>query len=989
METSQYLLKPLNEKGRALLSLCKKKRLVLATGTRLSTKCVSPDTLICTEDGIVSIGGLAKCAEGESVSISKKVLSFNPKTNQITKSDAIEFYSSGFRTALKIKTVLGYELICSQEHPIWSEFNGEMKFRTSTEIKEILMAGGKVWLPLSKNDQYPEVEKFKSVEIEWLNRNDHYKVRAMQRIQKAIDGGAKSISQIMKSAKSALPTVRAYLNNPNHTIHSRQSILIDDDMAYFIGLLVGDGCYTKKVLEAAAIGFSSNDQFLIDFVKKISESRFKNTTFSHRTGCDWVIKSAPLKALLKISGMAGNYSHEKFVPDFVFGSPKSVVRAFLQGLFDTDGTVCKNGQPRYCSTSERLAKQVQDLLLYLGVRSSRVFSRNNFKGAWILSVLMEDEFASKVGFRLERKQLKLFTQKKFSMSRPAFAPSLLKVLEQLKDNRKSRGVPKLPRIVHLRTIGGLLRQNLALSHKRIMPFMQAIRCETEPSFQAHWIGGNVFWNQIESCEKTESELVDIYVPETNCFIGNGFINHNTMGCLHVLCDHAWNTMLGNIVLITISQSAGINSGVWEQLTQMVIPAFGLKYAKDPYNQGASKKPCCEVWNRHGGKTKIMLESLKDEKEVEERFKNKSYSMIFVTELDIFKFQKTFLTWAAALRMPHLGLNEHLLLADCNPADEGTAHWIYKMWYELRIDPDCRPELRAIRDQLGLLEFNLDDNNYSTKEEIELIKSQYADSTDLYDRYIKGLWVTASENALFRSVFKEQIHIIGDVATRTNPSPSILIPEPECFELYGGWDMGVVNSAFVVIEKVVRNVGGRSVPFFKILDELVLVDQDFLMSAYVEAVMEKMKFWEDFIGKPVQWTHWSDRSAFDFHDKLAGRYDHQEVADVSGGKIQLMAAMDGRRTNETVRQRIDLFRKLLFQTRVFFSAEKTPMSIEMCKSLKKGRGQFSTIQKDSKHKHVFDAITYAIATECSEELNRNVIGQLHPQTSESGLVRVEL
>ena len=103
----------------------------------------------------------------------------------------------------------------------------------------------------------------------------------------------------------------------------------------------------------------------------------------------------------------------------------------------------------------------------------------------------------------------------------------------------------------------------------------------------------------------------------------------------------------------------------------------------------------------------------------------------------------------------------------------------------------------------------------------------------------------------------------------------------------------------------------------------------------------------------------------------------------------MAAMEGRRTNETVRQRIDLFRKLLFQGRTFFSAPKTPNAIEMCKSLRRGRGAYSTIQKDSMHKHIFDAGTYFIATECFEELNRNLINGRERNRQESGVISIPL
>jgi hypothetical protein len=312
-----------------------------------------------------------------------------------------------------------------------------------------------------------------------------------------------------------------------------------------------------------------------------------------------------------------------------------------------------------------------------------------------------------------------------------------------------------------------------------------------------------------------------------------------------------------------------------------------------------------------------------------------------------------------------------------------------------------PKLKALKDQLGLVQFDLSDNIYSSPAEIELVKSQYATDPDLYARYIEGKWVTASEDALFRGVFRPNFHVIGEIETRSNPNPEMLLPQPSCIELGGGWDMGIVNSAFTIIEKVVRDevfkrtVDGvettiiRPVSYFKWLDELVWLEQDFLMEDFVWEAMKKMKFWEDHIGSPIQWTHWSDRSAFDMSEPMGGRYQHQLVAEASAGKIKLMAAMEGRRTNETVRQRVDLFRKLLFQGRTFFSAPKTPYAIEMCKSLRRGRGAQSTVQKDSKHKHIFDAGTYYIATECFEELNRNLLMGWEREHQPAGVVSVSL
>jgi hypothetical protein len=481
------------------------------------------------------------------------------------------------------------------------------------------------------------------------------------------------------------------------------------------------------------------------------------------------------------------------------------------------------------------------------------------------------------------------------------------------------------------------------------------------------------------------------------------LSTKTINCLHIVCDHAWNTRLGNIALVTLTLGAGTDSGIWQQLMDWVIPHFGLKFKKKPYNEGSSKKPSCIVFNKFGEGVKIQLHSLSHEEDVEKRFKNKSFSMIYVTELDLFKKLKTFSTWVLALRMPNLKDNELLFLGDCNPADEGAASWIYKMWFELGQDDEFDDKLKALKDQLGLVQFDLSDNIYSSPAEIELVKSQYATDPDLYARYIEGKWVTASENALFLGVFRPLFHVIGEIETRSNPTPELLLPEPDCFQLVAGWDIGEsVNSAMAIIEKYVRDESRevtdergirktviKPVSYFKILDETVIVGEDHLIDDFVREAMAKMRFWEKFTGNSIIWDHWSDKSAFDTKEPLGGRFQHQLVAESSDGKITLVAAMRGRRTNETVRQRIDLFRKLLFQGRIFFSNSKTPNAIQMCKSLCKGRGQYSTIDKGSKHKHIFDAITYAVATECFEELNHNLLMDWKRDHAASGVSSVGL
>ena len=82
-----------------------------------------------------------------------------------------------------------------------------------------------------------------------------------------------------------------------------------------------------------------------------------------------------------------------------------------------------------------------------------------------------------------------------------------------------------------------------------------------------------------------------------------------------------------------------------------------------------------------------------------------------------------------------------------------------------------------------------------------------------------------------------------------------------------------------------------------------------MREFVEEMMRKRKFWENYLGRDVEWTDWSDQSAFAMKEAISNRYHHQEVYEVSGGKIILQAA---ERSREMVKQAINLIRKLLFQ-----------------------------------------------------------------------------
>ncbi|WP_432901853.1 intein-containing DNA gyrase subunit A [Micromonospora matsumotoense] len=108
--------------------------------------------------------------------------------------------------------------------------------------------------------------------------------------------------------------------------------------------------------------------------------------------------------------LIGARSAAKFVPEFVWQGPAAIKRAFLQALFEGDGSsslLPRNTiQVSYSTRSERLAREVQQLLLEFGVISRRTRYDDGEIKVVVTNRRDARIFAAHVGF-LGRKQAKL------------------------------------------------------------------------------------------------------------------------------------------------------------------------------------------------------------------------------------------------------------------------------------------------------------------------------------------------------------------------------------------------------------------------------------------------------------------------------------------------------------------------------------------------------------------------------------------------------
>ena len=95
-------------------------------------------------------------------------------------------------------------------------------------------------------------------------------------------------------------------------------------------------------------------------------------------------RSNPVTEMLKRHGLMGLRSAEKFVPDAIFGLDEEQIARFLGVMYACDGHIyCSDrlAQIGYTTISERLARDVQHLLLRLGIVATiRTLKRSVYEG---------------------------------------------------------------------------------------------------------------------------------------------------------------------------------------------------------------------------------------------------------------------------------------------------------------------------------------------------------------------------------------------------------------------------------------------------------------------------------------------------------------------------------------------------------------------------------------------------------------------------------
>jgi replicative DNA helicase len=253
----------------------------------------------------------------------------------------------------------------------------------------------------------------------------------------------------------------------------------------------------------------------------------------------------PLTGHLRQMGLMGLGSGDKHVPDAYFRLPERQIRLFLSRLYATDGWASvvyytRRGTSKkaakaeigYCSVSERLARDVQHLLLRLGISAFLRRKKVPYKGEtrWAWHVVMShtaqvERFCREIGIFSKERQVGVVLDAiglRAGLANTDTVPrAVWRLIREVKGSRPWAEVSALcgrPRNHNWHVDSEALgRERLALLAKAL-----------DSSPLRALADSDVLWDEVVSVEPDgHAQVYDLTIDGTHNFVANDIVVHNS------------------------------------------------------------------------------------------------------------------------------------------------------------------------------------------------------------------------------------------------------------------------------------------------------------------------------------------------------------------------------------------------------------------------------------------------------------------------------
>ncbi len=446
---------------------------VFVVGKRGTGKCLHEDSLITLADG-------SQAPIKELENNKEKILSLN-NALKVQEAEKTKFYSRYVKKLLKIRLRSGKEIKLTPEHPLltikgWQQAqNLNLGARVATPRK----------LPAFGQKEMPEHEVKL---LAYLIAESHTKKIVL------FANSDKKIVEDFKDALNKFDPSLVLLEEKEH--HYRLSY-----PSWKTKVLVHNKIRNKKG----------------QFVKGITN----------------ICEKRSIRKLIECEKIFGLSATKKFLSDNIMQLKKENLALFLNRLFSCDGSIYKNNnywEISYSSSSEKLIRQIQHLLLRFGIVSKLRNKKIKLDGKIFLSYELvinaadSLKFVESIGFfgKKEEKQ-KIAKEEIVSKIRN---PNLDTIPKEIWELYRPKNWAEIGRYAGYK-YPKAMRERIRYAPSRQTLLMIATAEQHEDlKLLAE---SDIFWDEVTSMEILEGDfkVYDISVPKIHNFIANDIIVHNS------------------------------------------------------------------------------------------------------------------------------------------------------------------------------------------------------------------------------------------------------------------------------------------------------------------------------------------------------------------------------------------------------------------------------------------------------------------------------
>jgi replicative DNA helicase len=336
---------------------------------------------------------------------------------------------------------------------------------------------------------------------------------------------------------------------PRHLPGPVSSIMSEAELG-LLGHMIGDGCTLPRHI----IQYTTNDLTLAETVAVLATQVFGDLISPRvRRERKWYQvylpasfrlthgRRNPIAAWLDEMGIFGLRSYEKRVPETVFQQSNQGIAHFLRHLWSTDGSInFSEGKKHYAniyyaSSSQELARNIQSLLLRLGINASLSRYTQTGKGRDQYHVRVSgkhdiEKFLSQIGALGKSKRL--------------HSATITNYIAQRQANTNRDVLPRevwtllaLPAMREAGITGRQMQTGLGNAYCGTSLYKQNLSRERATKL-AEVVGSNdmaklarsdVYWDKIVSIVPDgEADVYDLTIPVTHNFVANDIIVHNSL-----------------------------------------------------------------------------------------------------------------------------------------------------------------------------------------------------------------------------------------------------------------------------------------------------------------------------------------------------------------------------------------------------------------------------------------------------------------------------